>query len=443
VRRALIVLTRNWIPLLGALVLATMLYAGLVVAQDARSFVGRVPIALVKPPGSATLVEPLPDVTLIRFRAPVDIAGRISTDSFHASVDLAGIVPEPGGTPVQVRVALIATDDRIDIIDWQPRIVTVRLDPVLTRTYPVTISRGGSSDGLSVGPSQIQPALVTVSGASSRVLAINRVEGRVTIDGSAINVDADVELLPLDERGVVVASVELQPRRVHVRIEVTRQLASRTVPVGPPRAATPPAGYRIHAITVQPLAVGVSGEQPQIATIDSIRTEPVDVTGHTAPFEARVGLALPAEVTVAGVADILVAVDLRSDEGSRTFQAGVATQGAERDLEYSLSLSQVLVTLGGAVADLDAIVATTLTATVDVRGLGPGAHDLPVALRAPAGTELVTVAPPRVTVTIVAPPAPQAPSPPPVPSPAPSPSASPATGISHDPAARTGRRGLG
>ncbi|MBA2254368.1 MAG: hypothetical protein H0W07_04550 [Chloroflexi bacterium] len=424
-RRALFVLGRNWIPLLAALVLATMLYAGLVVAQDTRSFLGRVTIAPVKPPEDATLLEPLPDVTLVRYRAPLDVAGRVSTDSFHASVDLAGVVPEPGGTPTQVRVVLAATDDRIDIIDWQPRVVMVRLDPVLTESFPVIINRSGSADGLSIGPSQVQPGTVSVSGASSRVLAIDRVEGRVTIDASAINVDVDVELLPLDERGAVVTQVELQPERVRVKIEVARQLANRTVPVVPALIGVPPAGYRVHAVSVAPLAVLVSGEQPQIAAIAEVRTQPIDVTDHNGPFEATVGLAIPDEVTVDTPA-VLVSIDLRSDEGTRTFQAGIAVQGTERDLQYSLSVSQVLVVAGGPLAALDAVDVTALTAAVDVRGLDPGAHDLAVSVRAPEGTRLVSVAPPRVTVTIVRPAPP--PTPPPAVSPAPSPSTTPAGG---------------
>jgi YbbR domain-containing protein len=390
-------------PLLAAVVLASVLYAGLVVAQDTRSFLGPVAIVTVRAPTTATLLEPLGDVTAIRYRAPVDIAGRISAQSFHASADLSGIVPQDGGAPVQVGVRLVATDDRIQIIDFQPQIVTVRLDPVLEKTFQVSISRPGTPDGLTVGATDIQPGTVRVSGASSRVRSISKVEGNVTIDASAINVDTDVEIQPLDENGAVVNQVELQPERVHVKIEVAKELASRTVPVVPNVVGTPPAGFRVHAVTVEPLVVLVSGEQPTIATIEAVRTAPVDISQQAGPFETRVGLALPPEVSVTGVPDVLVSVDLRGEDGSRSIPVAVTPEGAERDVRYQLSTDQVIVALAGPVAALGAVDPRTLPAIVDVTGLDAGAYDLPIVVRAPSGTTLVGVVPQRLTVTITRP----------------------------------------
>ena len=251
-RPVLAFILRNWPLKLGAVFLATALYAGLVLAQNTRTFPARVPIEPVRPPAGASLLSSLPDVTLIRYRAPIDVAGSITNDDFHASVDLSKIVAEAGGTPVPVTVVLVAVNPRIEIIDWEPRRVTVRLDPVQTRTFPVTIDRSATPPGLSIGPSQVQPGIVSVSGVSSRVLSVRQVEGRVTIDASAINVDTEVDLQALDDQGNVVPQVELTPDRVHVKIEVARQLANRSVPVNPHLVGTPPAGYRIDSVSVRP-----------------------------------------------------------------------------------------------------------------------------------------------------------------------------------------------
>ena len=169
-------------------------------------------------------------MTLVRYRAPIDVAGRISNDDFHASVDLSKIVAQAGrhtgaGDGHAGRGEPAHRDHRLGAAARDRS----RLDPVTTTQFPVTISRSGTPPGLTIGPTQTQPAIVTVRGASSLVQSIRRIEGRVTIDASAINVDTEVDLQALDDRGDVVSQLDIQPPRVHVKIEVAAT-ARRTAP---------------------------------------------------------------------------------------------------------------------------------------------------------------------------------------------------------------------
>ena len=63
---------------------------------------------------------------------------------------------------------------------------------------------------------------------------------------------------------------------------------------------------------------------------------------------------------------------------TRTYSAGIRLDGREPGLEYSLSESQVLLTLFGPVADLDRLSAAPIVVGVNVAGLAPGTHDVPV-----------------------------------------------------------------
>jgi YbbR domain-containing protein len=99
-----------------------------------------------------------------------------------------------------------------------------------------------------------------------------------------------------------------------------------------------------------------------------------------------------------------VTVQLRPVTGTRTFSAGVKLLGARSDLTYAIPVESVLLTVGGTLADLDRLSASTLVAELDVAGLGPGTTDVPVTANLPAGTTLVAANPPSVKVTITAPP---------------------------------------
>ena len=101
-------ITHNWPLKLAAIALATVLYAGLALSQNARVWPGRVPIETVNQPTGAFLLENLGDVTTIRYYAPADVAARISSGDFQALVDLSSVTPAPGGAPVSVPVQVIA-----------------------------------------------------------------------------------------------------------------------------------------------------------------------------------------------------------------------------------------------------------------------------------------------------------------------------------------------
>ena len=88
-RRLLGFVVHNWPLKLAALALATLLYGGLVLSQNAQAWRGNVPIIGLRQPASAFLLGTLPPVTSIRYFAPVDVASRLSSASFTASVDLS------------------------------------------------------------------------------------------------------------------------------------------------------------------------------------------------------------------------------------------------------------------------------------------------------------------------------------------------------------------
>ena len=162
-------ITHNWPLKLAAIALATLLYAGLALSQNARIWPGRVPIEAVNQPSGAFLLENLGDVTTIRYYAPADVAARISSSDFQALADLSSVTPVLGGAPVSVPVQVIPLDPRIKVLDFQPDRVAVRLDPVITRTVPITVERGTVPAGLQIGDPVLGAQTAAIRGASSLV----------------------------------------------------------------------------------------------------------------------------------------------------------------------------------------------------------------------------------------------------------------------------------
>jgi YbbR domain-containing protein len=410
-------ITHNWPLKLAAIALATLLYAGLALSQNARTWPGRVPIEAVNQPTGAFLLDSLGDVTSVRYYAPADVASRISSSDFQAVVDLASVTPSQGGTPVSVPVEVIALDPRIRVLDFQPDRVPVRLDPVVSRTVPVSVDRGTIPPGLEIGEPTLSDQTVTVRGASSLVDQVDTVSARVAIDPSGINVDGEVDLVALDARGDVVAPVDIAPDRVHVTIIVARESASRSVPVAPALTGSPASGWSVRSVTVEPVVVTVRGPLEAVAELTSIATEPIDIDGRREDLTTTVGLVPPTGVEVVDVQRATVTIDVAADRGSRSFGVGLRPTGGLSGRTYSLSVPDVLVTLGGTSAALSAVNPAELSATVPVGDLDPGSHLVDVTFDAPSGTSLVALTPEAVTVTVTTTSPTPSPAPPPTPTP--------------------------
>jgi len=402
VRRVADFLVRNWPLKVGAILLATVLYSGLVLGQNVRTWTGTLPVDGIRPPAGATLLSDLDPVTQVRYRAPLDV-GVVSPDSFRATVDLSRVEPTAGGAPVDVLVAVIALDQRIQIVDYQPRSVSVRLDPVETRQVPVSVSLGTVPDGLNLGTPQIEPSTVTVRGAGSRVDQVTAVVARVSIDASALNIDREFDLIAVDSNGNQVPNVQVEPQRARIRIAVARELATRTLPVVPQVAGQPASGYRITSVTVEPLVVTVSGEEATVTSLETAPTESIDISGRTDDLEAVVRIVLPESASVSGGDTIRVMITIDEDTGSRTFFVGVRLEGhgggCQCAYEYDKQVVEVI--LGGPVTTLGGLDPFSLVGIADVSRLSPGSHVVPLSVTPPDGIEVLDISPLEVNVTVV------------------------------------------
>lgn len=412
----------NWPLKIGAVVLATVLYGGVVLSQNTRTWPGQVPIDIHNPPRNAAVVNPLGFMTDIQYRAPLEVASRLTNGSFFASIDLANVGVPTDGSSVEVPVSLNAVDASVDIVDYQPKTVNVFLDPVVSETRPVTVDRGQVPEGLTIGPPQVDPQSVTVTGGRSLVSTVQSVVARVIIDASGLNVDEDVDVVPLDDTGQIVTGVQVAPNRAHVRIDVAQDLSTAQLPVRVTLAGTPADGYEIESLSVRPLSVTVSGEAPVIARLSGVDTAPVDIGGKNADFDTQVALDVPQDVTIDGDTDVMVHVAIAPSQASRTLEVGLQLLGADPQTQYQLGQPSVLVILTGPAPTLDALSPEDLTATLDVTGLSPGSHDVAAQVIPIEGVSIGTVTPESVTVTVLPPP-----------TPSPSPTASPTPELTPEP----------
>ncbi len=409
-RRLAAFVIHNWPLKLAAIILATLLYAGLVASQDSYTYPGPIQVAAVNQPSGTVVTNQLRPVEHVRYIAPAEV-GRLTADDFRATVDLASL--DPTGEPVSVRVSVVPSDPRVTILEIRPQTIQVVLDERISATVPVRVARSAVPAGIDAGQTTFTPVTATVTGPSAAVKQVVAVRVNVALDPGGINFDRDVEANPIDAADEVVHGVDVEPRSIHVTVPLFTNKESRTLPVNPLVTGAPAPGFRIAAIEVDPLVISVEGDAEELNQLVQADTAPVTVFGATRDVTATVALALPTGVVPLGVTTVTVVVRVKPVTETRTFRAGFRLDGREPGLLYDLSGTTALITLFGSVADLDRLAAAPLVVGVNVAGLAPGVHGVPVVPSLSSGVTVAALAPETVTITIreAATPAPALPAP--------------------------------
>lgn len=413
--RVLRFLIHNWPLKLGAVVLATLLYGGLVLSQATQPFTSPVPIQIANAPADVIVLSGTGSVTGIRYVAPPDLGFRVDGTTFTASVDLSKVAATGGAVLVPVTVTAI---DPVQVLDYEPRSISITVDRVGSKRVDVRAELLPLPSGLDAGEPVAEQATVSVRGPQSIVDTVVGVKAQVAVDASGIDVNQLVTLVPVDSSGQALSAdrrIEVDPPQVRVRVAVFTDRRSKTIPVSPTVNGTPAAGFEIESVEVDPAVVSVEGDANGLAGLDHADTAPVSVAGASSEFVQTVTLALPEGVEALGTSSIQVTVHLRPITATRTFEAGLVLVGGRPDREYRLSTDRVLVTIGGSLADLDRLSGTNLTLTADVTGLGNGTHSVPISANLQTGLTLIGATPNPIEVTVTSPPPAASPSPGPSP----------------------------
>ena len=336
----------------------------------------------------------------VTLRGPEDAIGAVEAQQLRATLDLSGIVPGPDEQQAPVVVAVAAT--RVRVVAVEPAVVAVRLERRGERVLPVLARFANEPPaGFQAGTLTFRPQEVRVSGAETLVGAVTAVFATVQFGDAPVDLAQDVRPVAVDAAGQPVEGIEIDPLGVQVSVPLVSTATTRTVPVlAQLRGAVAP-GYWVSRVTTDPVAITVSGGRGAVEALGKIDTAPVDVGGLSAARTFTVALLLPTGVSTVGPSEATVAVSVIALVGSRPFPlVAVRVDGLAPDVAAEVTPGTISVILGGGVPTLTALGPASVTASVDVAGRGPGTYTLPVAISVPSGTDLSSVQPTQVTVTI-------------------------------------------
>jgi len=177
------------------------------------------------------------------------------------------------------------------------------------------------------------------------------------------------------------------------------QTTSKTVAVIPVLVGEPAYGYSLLGVRVTPPTVIISGLPQRLAQVETVRTEPVIITGATRDVVRDVGLVGPVEIArsirVNVAVQIVPAIAATVVRGVR-----VRVENLPRGLEARVEPATVDVQVQGPVAIISRLRPQDLIARIDGTGLATGRPRLTPDVRTPAQVTVLSVNPATVLVVV-------------------------------------------
>ena len=374
-------LLRNWHLKLSAVLLATVLYTGLVFSGSFSNAEIELPVRPVGQPDGSVVLSGAAGTVQITYRAPSDVPVVLSSESFRATVDLSEYDMERAPEPQILEISVESIVEGVQVLAQDPQTVTVELDQLATKSVPVEVDYGDVPSELEIDEPRVSQDEVEVRGAASFVSRVDRAVARVLIDESGIGVHRSVNLEPVDLDGQPVEGIDVEPEAVEVDIDVQAVETNKTVPVRPDIGeGTPAPGFALEALSVEPSNVTLRGLPDVLRGIEEVLTEPLSIDGASETLTFETELVLPEDVRLFdGDPVVTVTATIGPSVSSRTFVVGVICEGAGAN-SCLPALDQITVTLSGPGEALGQLGADELTPVLDASGLAPGSHAAPAAL---------------------------------------------------------------
>lgn len=238
---------------------------------------------------------------------------------------------------------------------------------------------------------------VLVSGLASAASHVDHLVANVDTSGVDHTVEREVTLHAVDKDAQEVKGVTISPERLRVSIAVTALPPGRMVPVRPHFQGSLPDGFTMTS-EVDPKEAKVRKDPP--GTWTEVLTEPVPLAGQTKSFSSRVRLVKPADAAAVDEQYATVSVTVTEVRDQRVLKnVPLRVVNLPPNLNATLSVTEVQVTLSGLRHLITALDNTKVDAYIDVEGLQAGEHRLRIAVGGAAGLDAAVV-PDTVAVTL-------------------------------------------
>ncbi len=325
-------------------------------------------------------------------KGPRSVVEGLTKDDFKAVADLSKM-SITNAVSVEVSAVRSSVEKEVTIV-YSNNAINVAVEDKVERQLPITVKTSENvADGYAISNKTAAPNLITIKGAESIVNTISEVYVDVDVSNANKDIVAYGEPVFVDYAGKTIESekFEYDVKTVEVSIEVkkTKELRVKVATSGDVRD-----GYQISSIDYQPTSIVVVGNAEDLAKIDEVLIDDVDVTNASSDMETSVALAeyLPSEISIAdGTEEIMIKVmieqlqektiDIENDD--------INIVGKKDGYTYTFTNKDGLkVKVKGLKDKLSDIKVANMLPSIDVSEYGTGKYTFTVSLKEDSGVTI-------------------------------------------------------
>jgi len=268
------------------------------------------------------------------------------------------------------------------------------------RSIEVPVELRNIPSNLIVGNPGLSQIELRVMGPPTILATLNPEQLKVVLDLEGARAGTSTFRVSSDSfnppRGIRVTRVS--PSEIHLRLE---SLASRVVPVKVRFAGKLPAGYTVAGITVTPETVRAQGPADEVNRLASVETTALEVEAAKTEITKELKLASPGRLVSLTPDRVSVSVKLEEEWIVREFDR-VEVKAKDFSGTYSVTPNRVYIRMSGPKRVLADLKIGTGQLYLDLKGLGPGSHTVPLSLELPPQVKVLEQKPTRFRVRIAA-----------------------------------------
>ena len=340
-----------------------------------------------------------------KYTVDVELSGKrkdliLTPADLTATADLSGLIP--GQNYITVKVT---SPGNTTVEEIRTEKIQVYIDELVASDKPVELSILNVPAGTELSAIELDHDTISVSGAKSLVDMVDRV--LVTVDAGSMTVDdpeqMQLAVTPVDAEGNTVKAVSMN----HPYVTLSSTLYTvKSVPLYTRVDGAPGMGLELMSSNI-PSSVSIKGTLLDLAKINYIDAEPLDIEGITTNAELEVIPVLPDGVELSAQNGSMVATFTLSEQGQVTLEtdsSAVAAENAPEGMEIAFpeEIIPLTVTVKGNIADITDIAAEDIVLFADLSEIiEPGEYEIPISGRSADGKEIeVTAEPASITVTV-------------------------------------------
>lgn len=279
-------------------------------------------------------------------------------------------------------------------ISYQDNAINVAVEKKLESQLAITVrTRGDVEEGYAIRTKTPTPNLITVKGAESVIDMIDEVVVDVDVTGANADLTATAAPVFLSKSGEIIdaGKFEFDVTSVDVKVEIakTKELTLKVKTSGDPKE-----GYAISSVDFQPTNILVVGDASDLAKVDEIMIDDIDVTGLAEDLETSIQIAnyLPSGIAIAeNVEEIMVKVGIEAlaDKSLTLTGDSISIVGKKEGYSYKLTNNNLGVKVRGLKDTIDNIRIANLLPSIDVTGFEPGVYTFTVSFKEVSGVEIL------------------------------------------------------